>query len=245
MRKLFIAFLIFATVLTVLFLWNEVDKLSLHKVINSEKFGNYFTALGAVAAAISIYFLYGQLLEMKETRQAAYQPDLYPEASKFQVKDIKDYEYNSINLPQSIIQRLENNQPQESFRPYIQLYNIGLGAAKNILATWKYNSNDIEQLIKDVYKGYKGTDSESEHFDFLQANGKTTLKIPLYYFNCCGIQLNQDLLDLITPINEKSKPELKLHIKFQDIQNNWIEKTFVVGVEAYNNSVDLNFSALT
>jgi hypothetical protein len=60
MRKIVTAFIIFAILLTIAFLWQEIEHLSFHKKINSEKVGDYFTALGAVAAAISIYFLYGK-----------------------------------------------------------------------------------------------------------------------------------------------------------------------------------------
>ncbi len=244
MRKILTAFMIFATLLTIAFLWLEIDNLSIYKTINSEKVGNYFTALGAVAAAISIYFLYGQLLEMRDARKAAYQPDLYPSYSKFQVKDVANPTiFEDGDKPVVKVIRLEDNQPQEQFRPYIELHNIGLGAAKNISATWKYNIDEVENLIKGLYQHYKATEPESEHFDFLQTNGKTFMNIPVHFFNCCGEQLNQTYLDVIDPVNEKHKPELKVQIRYQDIQNNWFEKYFSANVTAFTEFVDLKFSA--
>lgn len=244
MRRIFIAFIIFATLLTIAFLWNELDGLDIHKTINSEKVGNYFTALGAVAAAISIYFLYGQLLEMRDTRKAAYQPDLYPNYSKFKVKDVVNSTiFDGGDKPVVKVIRLEDNQPQEQFGPYIELHNIGLGAAKNISSIWKYNVDEVENLIRGIYQHYKVTEPEKEHFDFLQTNSKTFMDIPFYFFNCCGEQLNQTYLDVIEPVNEKPKPELTLQIRYQDIQNNWFDKCFNVSVTAFTEFVDLKFSA--
>ena len=228
--------------MTILFLWKEIDSFALNNKINSEKVGSYFTALGAVAAAISVYFLYGQLLEMKDTRKAAYQPDLYPAYSKFQVKDTANPTiFEGGDKPVVKIVRLEDNHPQNQFRPYIELHNIGLGAAKNISITWKYDVNAVNDLIKGIYQFYQITQPENEHFDFLQQNGKTFMNIPFHFFNCCGEQLNQSYLDIIEPVDEKPKPQLKLQLCYQDIQNNLFDKSFIVSVSAFTEFVDLKF----
>jgi hypothetical protein len=242
MRKIIILFIIFASCLTIVFLWKEIPSFDLSKKINSEKIASYFTALGSVAAAISVYFLYGQLLEMKDTRRAAYQPDLYPSYSKFQVQDVANPTiFEGGNNPIVKVIRLEDNHPQEQFRPYIELHNIGLGAAKNISILWKYDVDAVEVLIKDTYQHYKITEPENEHLDFLQATGKTFMSIPYHFFNCCGEQLNQSYLDVIEPITEKPKPEIGLQLRYQDIQNNWFDKYFKVKIDAFTVFVDLKF----
>jgi hypothetical protein len=245
MRKIVIAFTDYETFLTISFQWNEIGNLSIHKKINAEKFENYLTALGTVAAAISIYFLYRQLHEMRDARKAAYQPDLYPSYSKFQVKDVAadPMIFEDEDKPIVKVFRLEDNKPQEQLRPFIELYNIGLGAAKNISAMWSYDVDKVDKLTKGVYQYYKTTEPEKEHFDFLQTNGKTFMNIPYHFFNCCGEKLNQTYLDIIEPVKERPKPQLKLQVRYQDIQNNWIDKSFSVKVDAFTEFVDLKFSA--
>jgi hypothetical protein len=201
--------------------------------------------LGTVAVAISVFFLYKQLIEMGETRRSAYQPDLYPNYVKFQVKDIPNPTIfpEEGDKPMIKVIRLQDKQPKEQSRPYIELHNIGLGAAKNISVTWQYNVDKVEDIIKEVYHYNKPTEPEKEHFDFLQTNGKTFMNIPFYFFTCCGEQLNQTYLDVIELVVERRKPQLKLQIRYQDIQNNRFDKTFFVEINAFTEFVDFKFTS--
>src|SRR5689334_20143367 len=121
MKRTVILFVIFTGLLTGSFLWKE--RIDINKRINDEKIGNFFAAFAGVATVVSIYFLYGQLIEMKESRKAANIPDLYPAYSKFSVKDVKGASFVG-NKPATVARRMEDTGIIENERAFILLHNI-------------------------------------------------------------------------------------------------------------------------
>lgn len=243
MKIILILFTIFTLILTFSFFRGE--HIDFNCKINDEKIGNFFTALGSVAAIISIYFLYKQLGEIQDARRASQQSDIYPSFTQFIVKD--EYNFSAFAENEKPVLRIYRNEPthlEQTIRPYIELHNIGFGAAKNISLKWDYNKNEIIKLIKDVYYYNENTTKEKEEIDFVQADGKFNIKIPSFYLICCGEQLNQSYLDTIEPIDEKPKPKIQLEINYQDTQNNHYNKIFDISVEAFLHIVDLRFKAI-
>lgn len=209
--------------LIVLFLWEEHYDYS--KMIDAEKFASFFTILSSLGTLISLYFLFNQLSEMKEGRIAASQPDLFPASAKFEVSE------ESNNFPDK--QVLNSKEPQikvssisdentVSDNAYIEIFNIGQGAAKYINLQWKYDLGEIERLIGIQYRYHKLKEAECKKIDFVRADNKFKIPIPCFYFNCCGSRLNQSLEGVLgseVP-KPKPKPKISLIIDYHDIQNN-------------------------
>lgn len=227
--------------MSTLFLWNEIYNFNLQEKINDEKISNFFSALGAVAAAISIYFLYKQLIVMDATRRAAYHPDLYPNKVKLKVENFSHPTFG--DKPEVNISRLSTYT--EKNEPYVTLHNIGLGAAKNIKIEWKYDLDAVEDFIKETYSYKKRKKTENEHLDFLQANGKIQINIPKFYFNCYGEFLNQNISRILVMQEDMKKPSLALELSYHDIQDNEFKKIFTVKVSAFEQDVNLKFNMQT
>ncbi len=69
--------LLFAVVIiSILFLWDEWSNLSLYKPINHEKFNSYFSSIGALATAFSLYLIYMQTKLISEGNNLAFAPNL-------------------------------------------------------------------------------------------------------------------------------------------------------------------------
>ena len=229
MKLIFSIFIVFIFALSTAFFWKE--KLNFSKRIDDEKIGNYFTAFGSVAAALSIFFLYRQLQEMQADRKSANLPDLYPAYTKFFMKQINNSSFiDGEDKPIVVTLKLENTDIAENKRAYIELHNIGLGAAKNITINWKYDREKVKEIFKNIYYCHDSKHNEMEHIDFIQAAGKINISIPQFYLTCCGSQLNQTYIDIVEPVNEKLKPDLKCEISYQNIYNNWQSKIFNVTV---------------
>ncbi len=238
MKKIHFSFIIFVVLLFTLFLWNEFNDFSSEEKINDEKIGNFFSSLGAIAAAVSIYFLYKQLIEMDATRRSAYHPDLYPSQTKLKTQNFYYESFGS--KPKVHISKLTIYN--EKVKPYITLHNIGLGAAKNIRIEWKYDLEAVENFIKETYNYDKKQRTESEHLDFLPANSKIQIKIPYFYLNCYGEFLNQSISMVLLTQEDVMKPLLSLEISYQDIQDNIVKKTFNVKISAFEQDLNLKFN---
>lgn len=234
----------FTICLLVSFIWKEDFNFNLK--VNDDKIGNFFTAFGSVAAAISIYFLYKQLAEMQDAKKTVQQPDIYPSLTTLFTED--DYNYSNFVEEEKPILSIYRNKPSSSeqkVRPYIVLHNIGFGAAKNISLKWNYNKSEIIKLIEDVYYYKQNAELPNEEVDFILADENINIRIPSFYLICCGEKLNQSYFDTIDPVNKKPKPKLTLEINYQDTQNNLYHKIFDVSIEVLFNSIELKFKART
>ena len=78
--------------------------------------------------------------------------------------------------------------------------------------------------------------------DFLLAEGKLAINIPVFYFNCCGEFLNDSFENLLIAEKKSPKPKLRLEMSYQDIQNNCFTKNFTVTISAFQQNVNWKFS---
>ena len=65
--KILIAFSVF---IFILFIWKEWKGWSIEKKINADKVAAFFTAIGSLLTAVTVYFLYKQIQEQIEDRKA-------------------------------------------------------------------------------------------------------------------------------------------------------------------------------
>ena len=238
-QGLAIVFIVFAIMLAVVFFWEECNEFSLSSKVNHEKIGNYFTSIGAVAAAISIYFLFRQIKASDDARKATYQPDLYPGPGEFRVKDGSFPAMKGQQGDQVFVSRIENNT---ELLPYIEISNIGLGAAKHIEIKWVFNYKEISDLVKNRYLYLEDRDLDNENIDFLKANQKTEIKVPYSYLSCCGKAINPTFVEyLYARSSIVPKPRLDMVISYQSIGDDTCKKYYNVEVVAYDDKVTLKF----
>lgn len=225
-----VGFVLFTIILLILFLCGELNDWNCHNKIDDDKIEHYFSILAAVATVVA-------LCEIYNARKAEIEPDLFPATTQFIVKDIDNnipFDAEGYGNKNVTFSSLENTKP-----PFIEMHNIGLGAAKYIEIQWLYNILEVEELIKNEYKYNKTQITETEHFGFLIEKGKLNINIPKFYFNCCGEKLNRTILEYENDIAQK--PKLELKITYKDIQNNKYTKIFKVEIDAVENEVMLKF----
>ncbi len=169
MKSIIKLFILCAILLLVLFLWQELPELSTLKKINAEKVSSFFTAIGSLLTALTVFLLYKQIKEQIEDRKASSKPDLYPANQFFRM------EYDK-TMP-----RLTRDGKAEGLSGLISIHNIGFGAAKEITINWRLNSDVLSKLVdgglREFYKGSEVDDS----FSFVSANNQIEAQLPLLY----------------------------------------------------------------
>lgn len=242
MKKTIFALSIFTVILLIIFFWQETENLSLDRKIDDDKLANFFTAFGGIVVSISLYYLYKQLIEMK----SGYLPDLYLSSVKFNVSVESGLEYID-NKPTLKIRQIEDNKTSD-VNGYFQLHNIGLGSCKNISIKWIYNIETVKEIFQNKFQYLPKFTTESQHIDFLEANGKIQIDIPEFYFFCCAPEYNfnstnhREFAEKILkgiPI----KPKLEGEIKYYDIQNEPYTKKFNVEIMPINDILRIKFMA--
>lgn len=244
MKKTIFALSIFTIILLIIFLWNETESLSLSRKIDDDKLANFFTSFGGIIVSISLYYLYKQFLEMK----SGYLPDLYLSSVKFKVSVVPGLEFLDDKPKLKIYQMEEKEALALETNAYFQLHNIGLGACKNISINWFYNMNDVKEIFENKFQYFPRLSTESQHLDFLQANGKIQIEIPEFYFFCCAPEFN------INPTNHQEfaeklmqgipiKPKLECEIKYYNIQNELYIKKFNVEIMPIEDTLKIKFLA--
>lgn len=237
-RKLIFGITLFFSLLTILFFYNE--KLETSQKINDEKFANFFTIIGSIATASSIFLLYRQIREMQEDRKASNKPDLYPETTYYKILRLKSF--HDQKLLEILLERtdqLTNN----SHENHINVFNIGLGSAKEIEFEWIFDKSKIEDMIKGVYYYNDNQLLKNQYLNFISANDITKIEPPYFFLKCCGIDFNKretPIKELID-VNISDKPPLKLKINYRDIYNYPINKVFDVIIHANYDNVTLMF----
>lgn len=230
--------IIFTIFLIIIFSWGEIENLSLQQKINDDKISNFFTSFGGVVVAISLYYFYEQLKEMKSVNL----PDLNISSATFNVTEEIGILYNKKTLK---FRQILDNKISE-LNSYFQLHNTGLGTCKNISIKWIYDLESIRKIIQDNYENFPIFVTEKQHIDFLEANGKIQIEIPEYYFYCCAPEFNfnetnhSELAKKLIK-GEDLQPKLNVEIKYYDIKNDIIVKKFKVEVQAVNNTIKTKF----
>lgn len=156
-------------IIVVLFLWQELPDLSFSKKINAEKVSAFFTAIGSLLTAVTVYLLYKQIKEQIEDRKAASRPDLYPERQFFTL-------VRERNFP-----KLTRDKKDEVLAGLISLHNIGLGAAKEIVVKWHFKKDVLAPMINpDLVELYSNLETE-RNYSFVSPNNKIEIQLPLMY----------------------------------------------------------------
>lgn len=101
------------------------------------------SAISSVAAFVTAIIVFFTLLEMIRQRQSSYMPDLVCKPLQFSVSaDITDTLKYTISSKDN-----GDNRDQDHRDPQGKIFNIGLGSAKNLNLTWRF---DHEKAIEDV-----------------------------------------------------------------------------------------------
>ena len=223
MKSIIKVLLLGSIILLILFLWQELPDWSWSKKINPEKVSSFFTAIGSLLTAVSIYLLYIQINEQIEDRKAASRPDLYPENQFFNL------------IPQSNFPKLIRDKKEDVLAGLISLHNIGLGAAKQIKIKWHFNKNILAPLVsQDLVQLYSNRESES-YYSFVSPNNKLEIQLPLMYLASLS-SFESGWLDMVWE-------ELFLEISYKDIHDFHCPiKKFKVLVYVGANYTSFNFS---
>lgn len=238
MRKAFWILVSFTIILIVIFLWEELENLNLNEKINDDKVANFFTSFGGVIVAVSLYYLYEQLI-------TASLPDLYLNSVIFNVTERNGILENKKSL--KFLQIID--EKVSDLNSYFILHNTGTGTCKNISIKWLYDLEEIKKIIQNDYEYFPRFVSESQKLSFIESSGKVQIEIPEFYFYCCAPEFNfnqnnhselsQKLLN-----GEELKPNLKAEIIYFDNRNNKKTKNFKVEIQAVNNTIDVKFKQL-
>lgn len=139
------------------------------KKINAEKASAFFTAIGSLLTAVTVYLLYKQIKEQIEDRKASSRPDLYPERQFFTM-------IRERNFP-----KLTREKKDEVLDGLISLHNIGLGAAKEITVKWHFKKDILASLINpDLVQLYSNRETE-RNYSFVSPNNQIEVQLPLMY----------------------------------------------------------------
>ena len=169
MKSLIKILILCSFIIVILFLWQEFPDLSLSKKINAEKVSAFFTALGSIFTAVTVYLLYKQIKEQIEDRKASSRPDLYPERQFFTLVRERSFP------------KLTRDKKEDVLAGLISLYNIGLGAAKEITVKWHFKKDILTPLINpDLVQLYSNRETE-RNYSFVSANNILEVQLPLMY----------------------------------------------------------------
>ena len=215
------------------FFWNE--KLDTNKLIDSGKLADFFTIIGAFATLATVQLLYGQVEEMVNGRNVAYQPELFFHDKTVYTKDIP----NTNHMPQKGVPRpphivgfnADKDAPEFYSNIVIELCNIGLGTAKKVNIQWVYNEQDVIEYIEDKY------DSEQDYYketriDFVKINDNAELYLPYAFMQLFGMKFSYI---------EKPKPKLQILLSYQNIFGKDYQNTFDVKFTQESDKIYIRF----
>lgn len=217
MKLLIKLFILCSVVLLVLFLWREIPDLSISKKINPEKVSSFFTAIGSLLTAITVFLLYEQIKEQIEGRRAASKPDLYPADQFFNLKHDK------------IMPRLTRDKKNEALSGLISIHNIGFATAKEIIVRWRFNKDLLGKLVEGGLKDFYMSEETEDAFSFVSANSQLDAQLPLIYMASFSSFKSGWTLTIWE--------ELYLEISYKDIHD-FLYSTKIFKATVY---VDLNF----
>jgi hypothetical protein len=169
MKSIIKLFILCSVILLFLFLWREIPDLSLSKKINPEKVSSFFTAMGSLLTAVTVFLLYKQIKEQIEDRRASSKPDLYPTDQFFNSRHDK------------IMPRLTRDKKDEALSGLISIHNIGLGTAKEIIVRWRFNKDLLGKLVDGGLKDFYMSEEPEDFFSFVSANSQLDTQLPLIY----------------------------------------------------------------
>ena len=118
--------------------WTEI-----HTIINWDLTANLITGIATLAATILVFFT---LREMQRQRKSAYQPTI-----TIPKQNIVYFEWDNNKVddnPANFSCTEDEKEPHIS--PNIELFNIGMGPAKNIKLNWEFNVDFFETKLEEL-----------------------------------------------------------------------------------------------
>lgn len=203
------------------------------------------TAIEIVISISSTALVLFTLFEMQAARNASYRPDITLGLTQVFISWDTEMNRSDINSNEESDSDFSYQSIDLSSVPSINLYNIGVGTAKDIIIRWDHQNNisklteafepysDIQlQHISNKLHVENGSQcaeyglDQNTTFDFMlnSADERYTIQFPLYYY-----YLYKELF-IRTPYNE-SFPELSLSISYTDIQNKTYSKNISVQIK--------------
>jgi len=220
------------------------EKIDFSATINADKFAAFGTMVASILTAVTVILLYRQNLHLSEEKRAAAQPDLFPAADIF-ITYSERFEESDYIVPMfHLTLRGGKLALDETVLPYtsihFNLHNIGLAAAKDIYLNWEFDESEVEKWLPTNYDPDLGFLDIETHHDFIPANGRIQVKLPQCYSRCLGLETNfeQDAGLM------KDRPALLVHLKYQDIYNNAVKKSFEVETFCLSSIVSIKFRQL-
>jgi hypothetical protein len=225
MKRYIILIAILSIILLILFFWQEWNDLSYLKKINPEKFSSFFSALGSILTAITVYLLYAQYKEQIEDRKAASRPDLYPEDQFFSV----------INNEKSPMVLLKREKKIDELNGLFNIHNIGFGAAKEISIKWHFSKELISLLISPEFIKLYSNFKIEQNYSFINVGKNIEVQFPIMYLASLSYFKNG--------WSEMKWEELFLEISHVDIHDfKSPSKFFKVDVYVNSNYASFRFS---
>jgi hypothetical protein len=213
----------------ILFFWKEIPDLSIHKKINADKISAFFTAIGSLLTAVTVYLLYKQIQEQIEDRKAASRPDLFPASTKYYMEDI-EIEINGELKPFPIFRRIINDKRDAKDSLNLKIHNIGLGAARDILVKWHYNESKAKERNAYNYLEQPPLNPPQPH-SFILANDTIEITLPFHYMQTLGVSSNSD----------EEAEKLFIELNYKDISGHSYKKFFTAYNFVDGNYLDISF----
>jgi hypothetical protein len=210
------------------------------------------SAISSVAAFVTAIIVFFTLLEMIRQRQSSYKPDLVCKSTQFYVSA------DVTGTLQYTISTEDNGDKGDRNRRYPQgrIFNIGLGSAKSLNLTWRFDHEraieDVKRLnlelglslfVKDnilTIKGKSGgnyinlANAYLQNIDYILpvsiTNKPVSIDIPFSYVHLLSIySIFQIYNDSGNPLNFLSSfPHIWLTIKFKDVGGRIYKKKYGV-----------------
>lgn len=172
--------------------------------------------------AVTVYLLYKQIKEQIEDRKASSRPDLYPERQFFTLTQKEGFP------------KLTRDNKEDVLAGLISLYNIGLGAAKEITIKWHFKKDILVPfIVSDLVQFYSNRETE-RNYSFVSSNSKIEVQLPLMYL--------ASLSSFKEGWTEMIWEELFMEISYKDIHDyNYPTKKFKVTVYVGAHYASFNF----
>ncbi len=235
------ALILFIIILVLFFFWGELAGLSTLKKISHEKFNAFFTSLGAIFTATSIFFLYKQNKMLQEERKLSVQPDLFLKSIKLVTEDVR---MNDFDAYAPIFTFNENHYKTKEI--YIEIHNIGLGTAKQISIMWYYDTEQVKEMVQKVYAVNDAHFDiiQFNNIDFLKINDSNHLRIPYGYLALLGDRILKPF-DINSNEPRQQLPKLELVVNYSDNYNHIEHKRFELIAEKYFKTIKISFQQIT
>lgn len=161
---------------------------------------DYYIAIASLVTAcvslLTVIATFMSVRELKKQRQASFKPDIYLKSSNVYLYTLKHHSGDL--LPFNVSQESTgSNQAKSTFyRPTIDIYNIGAGAAKSLRLKADYNLKEIIDLIHSV--------NSEGYFHTFFTNRTLTISVPSIGYNPVFFvenELSETNIDFSLPSN--------------------------------------------